>query len=148
MEEQKQPKPFMTYEQLIYKLEDEKKLEISDHDYAIKLLKEHSYFALISGYKGPFKQKNGTYKMHVSIQDIYALYLFDDALRALFLQYILKIEKHMKSLISYSFCEAYGEEQQHYLNATKYNYTPMNQDDVNELINRLTKITNDPPNYQ
>mgnify|MGYP005879518533 FL=1 len=106
MEEQKQPKPFMTYEQLIYKLEDEKKLEISDHDYAIKLLKEHSYFALISGYKGPFKQKNGTYKIHVSIQDIYALYLFDDALRALFLQYILKIEKHMKSLISYSFCEA------------------------------------------
>ena len=147
MEEQKQPKPFMTYEQLIYKLEDEKKLEISDHDYAIKLLKEHSYFALISGYKGPFKQKNGTYKIHVSIQDIYALYLFDDALRALFLQYILKIEKHMKSLISYSFCEAYGEEQQHYLNATKYNYTPMNQDDVNELITRLTKITNDPPNY-
>lgn len=147
MEEQKQPKPFMTYEQLIYKLEDEKKLEISDHDYAIKLLKEHSYFALISGYKGPFKQKNGTYKIHVSIQDIYALYLFDDALRALFLQYILKIEKHMKSLISYSFCEAYGEEQQHYLNATKYNYTPMNQDDVNELITRLTKITNDPKNY-
>lgn len=103
----------MTYEQLIYKLEDEKKLEISDHDYAIKLLKEHSYFALISGYKGPFKQKNGTYKIHVSIQDIYALYLFDDALRALFLQYILKIEKHMKSLISYSFCKAYGEKQQH-----------------------------------
>lgn len=147
MEEQKQPKPFMTYEQLIYKLEDEKKLEISDHDYAIKLLKEHSYFALISGYKGPFKQKNGTYKIHVSIQDIYALYLFDDALRALFLQYILKIENMMKSLISYSFCEAYGEEQQHYLNATKYNYTPMNQDDVNELITRLTKITNDPKNY-
>lgn len=29
----------MTYEQLIYKLEDEKKLEISDHDYAIKLFK-------------------------------------------------------------------------------------------------------------
>ena len=62
MEEQKQPKPFMTYEQLIHKLKDEKKLEINDTDYAIKLLKEHSYFALISGYKGPFKQKDGTYK--------------------------------------------------------------------------------------
>ena len=147
MEEQKQPKPFMTYEQLIHKLKDEKKLEINDTDYAIKLLKEHSYFALISGYKGPFKQKDGTYKIHVSIQDIYTLYLFDDALRTLFLEYILKIEKHVKSLISYSFCEAYGEEQQHYLNATKYNYTPTNQDDVNELITRLTKIINDPKNY-
>lgn len=147
MAEQRQPKPFMTYEQLIHKLKDEKKLEISDNDYAIKLLKEHSYFALISGYKSPFKQKDGTYKIHVFIQDIYALYLFDDALRTLFLQYILKIEKHVKSLISYSFCEAYGEEQQHYLNATKYNYTSINQDDVNELITRLTKITNDPKNY-
>lgn len=147
MDEQKKPKPFMTYEQLLHKLKDEKKLGISDNDYAIKLLKEHSYFALISGYKSPFKQKDGTYKIHVFIQDIYALYLFDDALRTLFLQYILKIEKHVKSLISYSFCEAYGEEQQHYLNATKYNYTPINQDDVNELITRLTKITNDPKNY-
>ena len=137
----------MTYEQLIHKLKDEKKLGISDTDYAIRLLKEHSYFALISGYKGPFKQKDGTYKLHVSIQDIYALYSFDDNLRTLFLQYILKIEKHVKSLISYSFCEAYGEEQQHYLNATKYNYTAINQDEVNELITRLTKITNDPKNY-
>lgn len=137
----------MTYEQLIHKLKDEKKLGISDTDYAIRLLKEHSYFALISGYKGPFKQKEGTYKLHVSIQDIYALYLFDDNLRTLFLQYILKIEKHVKSLISYSFCEAYGEEQQHYLNATKYNYIAINQDEVNELITRLTKITNDPKNY-
>lgn len=134
----------MTYEQLIQKLKEEKKLGISDDDYAIKLLKEHSYFALISGYKGPFKQKDGTYKLHVSIEDIYALYLFDDALRTLFLQYILKIVKHMKSLISYSFCEAYGEEQQHYLNATKYIYTPVNQDAVNELITRLSQITSDP----
>lgn len=102
MEEQKQPKPFMTYEQLIQKLKEEKKLGISDDDYAIKLF---------------------------------------------ILQYILKIEKHMKSLISYSFCEAYGEEQQHYLNATKYIYTPVNQDAVNELITRLSQITSDPKNY-
>lgn len=137
----------MTYEQLLWKLSQEKKLEISDKDYAVKLLKEHSYFALISGYKGPFKGKDGNYKVHVSIQDIYALYVFDDSLRALFLQYILKIEKHVKSLISYSFCEAYGEKQAHYLNATKYNYNSRNQKDINELITRLTNITENPKNY-
>lgn len=53
----------------------------------------------------------------------------------------------MKSLISYSFCEEYGEEQQQYLNATKYNYTSANQEEINELITRLTKITTDPKNY-
>lgn len=143
----KQDKPFMTYEQLIQKLSEEKKLEISDKDYAIKLLKEHSYFALISGYKGPFKGKDGNYKVHTSIQDIYALYIFDDSLRALFLQYILKIENHVKSLISYSFCETYGDAQQHYLNPTKYDCNSKNQDDVNELVTRLIKITTDPKNY-
>lgn len=63
---------------------------------------------MISGYKKPFKKKDGTYKEHVRIEDIYALYYFDDQLKELFLKYILLIEKHIKSLISYSFCEEYG----------------------------------------
>lgn len=140
-------KPFMTYEQQIRKLREEKNLEIQNEDQAIELLKEHSYFALISGYKEPFKGKDGKYKLHVSLDDIYVLYCFDDNIRALLLQYILKIEKHVKSLISYSFCQQYGEEQQHYLNATNYNYILKNQEAINELIARLTKVVNEPKNY-
>lgn len=147
MDVQKHDKPFMTYEQQIHKLKDEKGLEIADDAYALKLLKEHSYFALVSGYKIPFKATNGNYKPHASIEDIYSLYTFDDKLRALFLQYILKIEKHIKSLISYSFCDIYGEAQLHYLNATNYNYTLQNQGEVHELITRLTSITSNPNNY-
>ena len=79
-------KPFMTYEQQINKLHNDKKLEIQDIDYAVKLLKEHSYFALISGYKKPFKDKNGFYKIHTRMEDIYALYVFDDELRTVFLK--------------------------------------------------------------
>lgn len=146
-EKKTKAKPFMTYEQQIHKLKNEKKLEITDEDAAKDLLKKHSYFALISGYKQPFKDKKGFYKQHVSIEDIYKLYVFDDRLRALVLQYTLKIERHVKSLISYSFCQAYGEEQQHYLNATKYNYNAENQEEINELISRLTKIITDPNNY-
>lgn len=140
-------KPFMTYEQQVKKLVKDKHLEICDYEYAIRLLKEHSYFALISGYKKPFKQKDGTYKLHTRIEDIYALYKFDDQLRTIFLKYILKIEKHIKSLMSYSFCEAYGEAQLHYLNATNYNYNVQTQDHINELISRLAAITQDPKNY-
>lgn len=137
----------MTYEQQLCKLRDEKKLGIPDEAYALKLLKEHSYFALISGYKKPFKLSDGNYKPYSTIQDIYELYLFDDKLRTLFLQYILKIEKHVKSLISYSFCNVYGEEQLHYLNANNYNYTTRNQGEVHELITRLTEIISNPKNY-
>ena len=66
-----QNKPFMTYKQQITMLKEDKKLEIEDENYAIRLLKEHSYFALISGYKTPFKSKDGKYKLHTSIEDIY-----------------------------------------------------------------------------
>ena len=111
-------KPFLTYNQQIKKLTD-KGLMINDCDTALQLMKEHSYFALISGYKNPFKAKNGMYKPHVTLDDVFALYIFDDTLRNTILSNILKVEKHIKSLISYSFCETYGEEQQHYLNATK-----------------------------
>lgn len=139
-------KPFLTYEQQIEKLID-KGLTINDHDAAINLLKKHSYFALISGYKGPFKTKHGIYKPHTSLDDIYSLYVFDDTLRTIILRNILIVEKHIKSLISYSFCKIYGEDQQHYLDATKYNYSRANQADINDLIGRLTKIASDPKDY-
>ena len=139
-------KPFLTYNQQIKKLTD-KGLMISDYDTALQLLKEHSYFALISGYKNPFKAKNGMYKPHVTLDDVFALYSFDDTLRNTILSNILKVEKHIKSLISYSFCETYGEEQQHYLNATKYNYSAANQSEINDLIGRLSKIASNPKDY-
>ena len=139
-------KPFLTYNQQIQKL-SAKGLIVGDFNNAVNLLKKHSYFALIYGYKSPFKSKNGTYKPHTSLDDIYSLYIFDDALRAMILRNILIVEKHIKSLISYSFCETYGEDQQHYLNATKYNYSQTNQSDINDLIGRLSKIATDPKDY-
>lgn len=139
-------KPFLTYEQQIKKLIS-KNLSIDNYNYAIELLKKHSYFDLISGYKNPFKTQNGMYKPHINLNDIYSLYTFDDELRSLIFRNILKVEKHIKSLISYSFCETYGEDQQHYLNATKYNYSSVNQTDINDLIGRLSKIVSDPKNY-
>lgn len=143
----KEDKPFLTYEEQIHKLKKDKKLKIENEQFAISLLKQYSYFDLISGYKSMFKSKTGTYKPNTSIEDIYALYCFDVRLRALFLKYILKIEKHIKSLISYSFCEKYGNSQNSYLSATNYNYTPKNIHEVNKLIAKLSDIVNNPSYY-
>lgn len=140
-------KPFLTYEEQIQKLRDEKKLQIEDVEYAISLLKKHSYFALVSGYKRPFKKPDGTYKELTSLNDIYALYTFDNALRNIILSKILVVEKHIKSLLSYSFCEKNGSLQQAYLDATKYNYMPANQEGINKLLSKLTSIVNDPKDY-
>lgn len=139
-------KPFLTYKQQVKKLKD-KELKIEDEEYVIWLLKKYSYFDLISGYKEPFKRKDGKYKANVTIEDIYALYCFDDKLRALILRYILKIEKHIKSLISYSFCKKYGEDQGQYMNVTNFNYTDKIQEEINKLVNKISHIINHPDNY-
>ena len=141
-------KPFLTYHQQLAKLRDEKKLQIDDEEKAIAMLKRHSYFALISGYKCPFKRKDGTYQPHTSLDDIYALYSFDNALRNCILSRILFVEKHVKSLISYSFCEENGSLQQAYLDATKYDYVPQKQEGINKLLTKLTSIVNDPKDYR
>lgn len=140
-------KPFLTYQEQIDKLRNDKKLQIENEDRAVALLKKHSYFALVSGYKKPFKRKDGTYQEHTTLDDIYALYSFDNALRNVVFSKILVVEKHVKSLMSYSFCEEYGSSQQAYLDTTKYNYIAENQEGINKLVAKLTKIASDPKDY-
>ncbi len=134
-------KKFLTYEQQVQKLYD-KKLEISNCQEVIELLKKYSYFNLVNGYKAPFKNKDGNYKKGTSIKDIYSLYIFDDAFRHILMKYILIVELNVKSLLSYSFSEKFGENQSEYQNAMNYKYTPNNQRDINELIQIITKQIN------
>ena len=49
---------FMTYEQQLKKLVDDKKLIIRDINYAEQVLKKISYFSLITGYKSLFKESH------------------------------------------------------------------------------------------
>ena len=136
-------KDFKTYDELITLLTDEKNLIIDDVEYAKHLLKKYSYFNLVNGYKQPFKNRDGTYKKNTHFYDIYCLYEFDEELRNLLMKYILIIELHMKSLISYSFCEKYGASQAEYLNCLNYNYTsPKLQSKVNEFIQIINEILN------
>lgn len=113
-------KPFQTYEELIAKLREEKGLSVPDEVRAIHLLKKHSYFALISGYKTLFKQPNGQYRPGTTIEDIFALFEFDNHLRNIFFQAIQSIEKHIKSLLSYAFVQKYGDSQRKYLSPESY----------------------------
>lgn len=140
-------KPFLSYQEQINKLKNEKLLQIPDEPRAIALLKKHSYFALVSGYKKPFKRKDGTYQLHTTLDDIYALYSFDNALRNVIFSKILIVEKHIKSVLSYSFCEKYGSSQQAYLNPASYNHTPENQAGISKLVSKLKGIASDPKDY-
>lgn len=103
-------KPFLTYQQQIQKLMDEKCLIIKDTAFAAEKLQDLGYFNLIGGYKHPFRDKmTRVYIKNTTFEDVYALYQFDDQLRELFLKYLCQIEMKVRSLLSYAFCEQHGE---------------------------------------
>ncbi len=117
------PKTFTTFSEQVEWLQNEKHLLVCDTQYAEETLKQIGYFPLMGGYKHLFripltkKYKNGT-----TFEEIVALYEFDSELRELFFKYLLQIERHLRSLMSYYFSEMYGESQSAYLNINNYNH--------------------------
>ena len=139
---------FLTYEQQINKLVNDKNLIIADREYATDALKQIGYFALIGGYKELFKNPTTQkYRDGTKFEDIVALYKFDENLRELFLKYILKIERHLRSVISYYFCEKYGEHQSFYLDENNFSIYPKYSADVKRLIGELDKLANQNSDY-
>lgn len=139
---------FLTYEQQIEKLIYEKNLMVQNREYAVEELKEIGYFALIGGYKGLFKNPTTkNFKDGTRFEDVLALYKFDENLRELFLKYLLKVERHLRSLISYYFCEKYGENQSFYLDERNFSIYPKYKSDVQRLIGELDKLANKNSDY-
>ncbi len=144
----KQPKKFLTYEEQVELLK-KKKLKIENDEQTILYLKRCSYYSLISGYKDIFKiEKNGDYRPDASIEKIADLYVFDEYLRNIFLHKIINIEKTIKSLYSYSFCQMFGETQEDYLNINNYNYANSKyRTDINRFISTLENIIQNPEKH-
>ena len=141
-------KPFLSFDDQIKYLEEDKSLIINDHTYAKSMLKQIGYFGLISGYKTPFKNPTTQkYCDGVTFDNIVALYKFDENLRELFLKYLLQIERHIRSLLSHHFTEKYGESQVHYLNKSNYENTAKNKTDIDKLVNMLDKLANHNHDY-
>lgn len=92
---------------------------------------------MICGYKHLFK--NPTTKNYIDetrFEEIVQLYEFDTKLREVFLKYLLLTEKHIKEVLSNSFCENYSENQSAYTDPHNYNYAEKkNRRDINRLIN-------------
>lgn len=142
------PKQFFTYEQQLNKLKNEKHLTISNSAYAKEVLEKLGYYSLIGGYKNLFKHPaSGKYIYGVTFEEIVSLYYFDEELRTLFLKYILHVERHIKSMMSYYFCEKYGDNQCAYLDKNNYNLSKRNASEIDRLVKSLNKTVSLPNNY-
>lgn len=79
---------------------------------AKKILLNNNYYNIINGYKDLFLDSNNLqdFKQGTAFEEIYALYDFDRQLRNIFLEFILKIENSLRSLIAYYFSKSYGHD--------------------------------------
>lgn len=141
-------KIFFTYEQQLNKLQQEKDLIIPDTDAAKLILEKLSYYSLIGGYKELFKHTpSQKYIYGVTFDEIVFFYYFDEELRSLFMKYILHVERHIKSLLSYHFCEKYGENDTEYLDINNYTLTKKNYAQINRLVHSMQKAIALPSQY-
>lgn len=108
------PKKFSTFDEQIELLKSEKYLIIADETYAKDILMRIGYFPLFGGYKHLFRiPLTKKYKEGTTFNEIVALYEFDSNLRELFFKYLLQIERHMRSLMSYYFSENMAKHRMH-----------------------------------
>lgn len=79
------PKPFLTYEQQLVKLRDEKHIVIADEAGTLCKLQQVGYYSLVSGYKHLFRlPAQKIYKDGTAFEELVSLYEFDEALRGCF----------------------------------------------------------------
>ena len=131
-------KPFLTYDNQIKKLSDDKKMKIENPTYAKAMLKDIGYFSLIGGYKTPFiNPMTRVYQNNTSFEDVVALYKFDFSLREIVFRYLCQIECKIRQLIGYVFCSKHGENQSAYLNPNNYNSNFKNTNEIARLIQTL-----------
>nr|WP_294526267.1 Abi family protein [uncultured Blautia sp.] len=103
------PKKFASFREQVSWICNEKGIIINDRAYAEEILRQIGYFPLMGGYKHLFRISNTKkYKEETSFEEIVSLYKLDAELRELFFKYLLQIERHMRSLMSYYFTELYG----------------------------------------
>lgn len=141
-------KRFLTYDEQISFLSEQKQLIIEDQEYAKRILFQTGYFALVNGYKRIFKNpQTNKFQVGVRFEDIYGMYCFDRNLRSILLKYILICEQTIKSSLSYHFCQIYGEDQKAYLNPINYLQSENHSRIIKKLIQKMSAQLNENSSY-
>ena len=153
-------KPFKTIEEQIDILKD-RKLNFKNEDKAKDSLLRNNYYNLINNY-GKFISENDIYFEDVYFEDLLSIKFFDDAIKATIFEYIIEIEKIVKSIISYEYSKNFKDKDFPYLSILNYDKTKFiksstfigvisniiskykNKDDGNPIRHYINKYNNVP----
>lgn len=103
------------------------------------IMLREGYYNIINGYKKHFLTTTSPdqYIAQTTFEQLYALYLFDQELRTLFMSALIKIEKHIKALLAYHFSEKYGNDDNVYMNHNNFNCDTIRNERRAEALIRI-----------
>lgn len=140
-------KVFKTYKEQRELLE-KRGLSIPHPRFFTNCMQQDDYYNIINGYKKYFiaGMTPERYIQGTTFEQLYALYTFDQKIRSEFLTELIKIEKHLKSLIAYHFSEVHGYDHRLFLDVNCFKHTShLNRQYAQRVIG---KIQNDIRYYQ
>ena len=95
----------------------------------------------MNGYKQPLRDPmTRRYKPGTEFSDIVALFEFDARLRGLFMEAIVRVERKLRSSISYAFCSREGSAQERYLDPASYSDARKHRGGVARLVKIMEGI--------
>lgn len=94
----KEQRKFVAFDEQVDLIINDKHITVVDKENAKDILSRIGYFPLMEGYKHLFRKQNSNiYKTETTFDEIVNLYYFDEKLRELFLRYLLRIERHLRT---------------------------------------------------
>ena len=117
-----------------------KGMTINDEAFAKKVLLRENYFFL-NGYRHPFMKASSDkhFLQGTTFEEMYSLFLFDRAIRNVFLKNLLIIENNLKSIFSYQLSKKYGYKEKDYLRVKNFTSDRSKQRQINDLIKKMKR---------
>lgn len=138
-------KNFLTYNQQMRKLRNDKKIICSNSKHK-RILIRAGYFNIINGYKNPFicgtdALGNHLYLPQTSVDQMYMVKQFDDNLRSFLLRYITQIEEEVRTLTGYRFDKCNDNGRITWYDTNAYNPTASLQNKMNVISSAYSELS-------
>lgn len=132
-------KDFKTIDEQIEILKN-KGLIIEDEEEAKEILLRENYFFL-NGYRRLLMDSysNKKFIKGSTFRELYALFLFDRAMRNILFKYLLIIENGLKSITSYQLSKKYGYKEKDYLNPKNFTSDHDKTRRVRDVIDKMKR---------
>lgn len=119
--EENYSKPFKTYEEQLEILKNRYRLNISNDEFALKLLKTVSYYDLINGSKECFfKENEEIFEEGVDINHLFSFKILDRNIQNILFKYSVYVENTFKTNLAYTLAKNYGIEIEKYLDENNF----------------------------